>query len=324
MRLSARAAALLAVAVFALSVPASVSFAQDGADTPEFKTDKAKEAFAEGLKLFESGEYTKAKKKFQTAERGAKSKADRTKVKAWTTACSKSMPAFVGLQKLYDAKQYNRAYDAILRYLPKQRGTPAEKPFMTLYRRLEAALFQNLETFDIPKTRIYSQKYGKTFIKDPKLVVKGQCLHWTNKARPKETAQLKVESGITNWSGFDAVEFWVFPRSSVSTNVILMSRDVKQDKTKTGRPPVVKPGQKFLHFFTKQVKFKPNGRWQYKRIPLKEFQSQGGASLTQIVDFRLQVRAGPVFDMLVDEIRVRRKDPGAASSKSSSKKGGRR
>ena len=45
------------------------------------------------------------------------------------------------------------------------------------------------------------------------------------------------------------------------------------------------------------------------RLPLASFKSQGGASFEAVTDFRIQVQGGKAFNFLIDEIRLRKKNP---------------
>ena len=63
----------------------------------------------------------------------------------------------------------------------------------------------------------------------------------------------------------------------------------------------------------RKVPLKRTRAWQYVRIPLSTFKSQGGASLETVTDFRLQVQGGKAFNFLIDEIRLRKKNPKQAA-----------
>ena len=62
-----------------------------------------------------------------------------------------------------------------------------------------------------------------------------------------------------------------------------------------------------------KMPIKKTKAWQYVRIPLSSLKSQGGASLETVTDFRIQVPGGKTFNFLIDDIRLRKKNPQPAA-----------
>jgi hypothetical protein len=285
--------------------------AQDAAGTPaaipepEFKNDAAKKAYDKGKEEFANGKYAEASKSFKTALSGAKEKKDKDIVDGWINA-TKGGPLLVQIRKLKDAKVWNEAYDRLLAVLPKYRGTPLEAELQSVYKELDGLLFEDLENFNQPKPALFSKQYGKTFIHDPKLLANGTtCLHWQNTPDGK-AGMLKIKSVPEDWTGYNTVEFWVKVRVGCKAEVVLMSTAVNKE----GQTPPSAPGGEALQpILIHPVVLQPKGEWQYVRLPLKSFQSQGGAALSSIVDFRIQIPAAKAFDFFIDEIRLRRANP---------------
>lgn len=274
---------------------------------PQFKSDKSREAFAKGKEQFAAGEYKDASKSFKKALSGAKEKADKNLVNKWVLGCKGSV-TLKKIEQYHKRKLWNEAYDQILIALQRYGETPLREPMMKLYTELEGALFLTLENFNFTNTREYSEKYGKSFIKDPRYLVNGtQCLRWQN-TPDRKPGMLKLSNVPRNWSQFKAVEFWIALQVAATPDAVAMSAGGKQ---KAGAARTVAPaGQAVRTFLIHKVPLKKTKAWQYVRIPLASFKSQGGASFETVTDFRIQVpQGGRQFNFLVDEIRLRRKNP---------------
>ena len=182
--------------------------ASKDAPEPMFKAEKYKEAFEKGKKEFAAGEYKDAGKSFKKALSGGKAKADKALVNKWVLAC-KGSTTVKRIELMRERNLWNEAYDQLLGALQRYGETPLRDPMLKLYAELEGALFLNLENFDYANTRLYSQLYGKSFVKDPRYLANGtQCLRWQN-TKDGKVGQLKLKNIPRDWSQFQSVEFWI-------------------------------------------------------------------------------------------------------------------
>ena len=280
--------------------------ASKDASEPMFKAEKYKEAFEKGKKEFAAGEYKDAGKSFKKALSGGKAKADKALVNKWVLAC-KGSTMVKRIELMRKRNLWNEAYDQLLSALQRYGETPLRAPMLKLYAELEGALFLNLENFDYANTRLYSQLYGKSFVKDPRYLANGtQCLRWQN-TRDGKPGMLKLTNVPRNWSQFQSIEFWHALQVPATPEAVVMSAGGKK---KAGGAPVAAPaGQAVRIFLMRKVGVKNTRAWQYVRLPLASFKSQGGASFEAVTDFRIQVQGGKAFNFLIDEIRLRKKNP---------------
>ncbi len=286
--------------------------AQDAAEPdkeatqPRFKAEKYKEAFDAGKKEFSAGDYKSAGKSFKSALRGAMAKADKELVNKWVLAC-KGSPTLRKIQLMRQRNLWNEAYDHLLLAMQRYGKTPLRTAMNKLYAELDGALFFTLENFDYANTSLFSRKYGKSFVKDPLYLANGtQCLRWEN-TRDGKPGMLKLPSVPRDWSQFNSVEFWMALQFPATPDAVLMSAGGKK---KPGAARTIAPaGQAVRTFLIHKVPLKKSRAWQYVRIPLSVFKSQGGASIETVTDFRLQVPGGKAFNLLIDEIRLRKKNP---------------
>ena len=310
--------ALVVFSLAAVCLPSgALLWAQDAADAskeapaPMFKAEKYKEAFEKGKKEFAAGEYKDASKSFKKSLSGGKEKADKVLVNKWILAC-KGSATLRKIEVMRQRNLWNEAYDQFIIAFERYGETPLRGSMLKLYANLEGTLFLNLENFNYTNTRDYSQKYGKSFIKDPRYLTNGtQCLRWQNTTDGKP-GMLKLNNVPSNWSGFKSVEFYIFVYERANLEAVIMSSGGK--KKAGGAPTAAPAGQAVQTSFLSKVLLQNTKQWQLVRLNLSSFKSQGGASLESVKDFRLQVpRGGRKFDFLIDEIRLRKKNPKQAT-----------
>jgi len=305
--------ALTILSLAAMCLPSGALLRTQDKDTaePVFKAEKYKEAFEKGKKEFAGGEYKDAGKSFKKALSGGKAKADKALVNKWVLACKGSTTVKRG-ELMRERNLWNEAYDQLLVALQRYGETPLRAPMLKLYAELEGALFLNLENFDYANTRLYSQLYGKSFVKDPRYLANGtQCLRWQN-TRDGKPGMLKLTNVPRNWSQFQSIEFWIALQVSAIPEAVVMSAGGAKKKGAAART-VAPRGQAVRTFLISKVPIKKTKAWQYIRIPLASLKSQGGATLEAVTDFRIQVPGGKTFNFLVDDIRLRKKNPQQAA-----------
>tara|TARA_B100000809_G_scaffold260994_1_gene308971 strand:+ start:688 stop:1665 length:978 start_codon:yes stop_codon:yes gene_type:complete len=280
---------------------------------PVFKAEKYKEAFAKGKEEFAAGDYRGAGKSFKKALGGGKEKADKALVNKWVLAC-KGAPTLKKLQLMQKRNLWNEAYDQLVNIaLPRYGETPLKTELYKLFAELDGALFQRIENFDFANKSLFSQKYGKSFVSDPLYLcpVGTQCLRWEN-TRDGKPGMLKLVNVPKDWSQFNSVEFWMALQLAATPDVLLMSTGSAKKKPGVARA-VVPAGQALRSCLMRKVPLKKTRAWQLVRIPMASFKSQGGGSLQTVTDFRLQVAGGKSFNFLIDEFRLRRKNPKPAA-----------
>ncbi len=277
---------------------------------PSFKDEKYKTSFNQGTEEFKAGDYKGAGKSFKSALRGAAAKADKAIVNNWILACKGAL-TLKKIELLRQRNLWNEAYDQLQLAWPRYGETPLRASLDKLHAELDGALFYRLENFDFANTSLFTRKYGKTFVKDPLYLVNGtQCLRWEN-TKDGKVGQLKLGSVPRDWSQYNSVEFYIAMHVSATPEVYLMSAGGKK---KAGTARTVAPkGRSVSICLMRKVPLKKTRAWQYVRIPLSTFKSQGGASLETVTDFRLQVQGGKPFNFLIDEIRLRKKNPKPAA-----------
>ena len=123
---------------------------------------------------------------------------------------------------------------------------------------------------------------------------------------------LKLVNVPKDWSQFHSVEFWMALQVAATPEVVLMSSGTAKKKAGVARA-VVPAGQALRTFLMGKVPLKRTKAWQLVRISMASFKSQGGGTLEAVTDFRLQVPGGKAFNFLIDEIRLRRKNPKPAA-----------
>ncbi|MEC7776657.1 MAG: hypothetical protein VYC32_11235 [Planctomycetota bacterium] len=289
----------------------SAADASKPAPEPEFKSEKYKESYDKGKKEFEAGEYKDASRSFKKALSGARTKEDKAQVNKWILGC-KGSSVLKKIEQYKKRNLWNEAYDQVLIALQRYGETPISGPLMKLFTDLENALFLEIENFNFSNTSLYSAKYGKSFVKDPAYLANGtQCLRWQN-TRDGKPGMLKISNVPRNWSQFKSLEFWIALQVSAIPAAVVMSAGGAKPKGAAART-VAPRGQAVRTFLISKVPVKKTKAWQYVRIPLASLKSQGGATLEAVTDFRIQVPGGKTFNFLVDDIRLRKKNPQQAA-----------
>lgn len=286
---------------------------QKEAAEPVFKAEKYKEAFDKGKEEFAAGDYKGAGKSFKKALSGGKEKADKALVNKWVLGC-RGAPTLKKLQLMQKRNLWNEAYDQLVNIaLPRYRETPLKNALYRLYADLDGALFHRLENFNFVNKSLFSQKYGKSFVNDPLYFCPAgtQCLRWENTTDGKP-GMLKLPVVPKDWSQFNSVEFWMALHVPATPEVFLMSSGAARKKAGVARA-VVPAGQALRTCLMSRVPLKKTRAWQLVRISMASFKSQGGGTLESVTDFRLQVPGGKAFNFLIDEIRLRRKNPKQAT-----------
>lgn len=293
---------------------AGIQDAGSKAAAPAFKTEKAKAEFDKAQSLYKEGEYKDASSAFKKAARGAASTKDKKLVESWVKACDGAR--YVGaVKKLMEQNRLQAAHAQLAKIQRRCLGNPSESLLMEVVGELDKRLFVMLENFDQRSGR-YTAKYGKTWINDPRIVIRGkQCLRWTN-TKDGKPGMLKVTTipqEARNLTRFDAIEFWMsYTIPPAAQVVILCGKAQKKDKGTLPQPR--QPGVKVQDAFFGKVAFAQKKGWQLVRLKLNTFQASGNPTLADVKDIRIQIPRNKAFDFYIDDIRLMRKDPPAEKS----------
>jgi hypothetical protein len=297
--------------------------AAPAAKEPEFKKSSAKDDFEKGKSLYNEGNYKDAEPLFRKAKAEAKEKDDKDIVESWAQAAS-------GAQLLEKVKlrvkqrQLHQAYQEAEAYSRKYKDTPVEAEFKKFMVEIENEIFVSVETFDNPSNE-YTEKFGKTFVKEPKLLLDGTpCLRWTNTA-DRKPAMLRVKGAPTDWTQFEAVEFFMNVTAAPGTpEMALISGESDASSKKKKAPKRKGAAEAPTDVLIAPLRL-PSGTgiWQKVRIPMSEFKAQGEAKLSYVQAFQIQVAGGRPFDVLIDKILLVKKDgPAGGSAPDAKKKAG--
>lgn len=280
---------------------------------PEFSKEESREAFELGRSLFGIGKFEEAAAQFKKVRGDAKAKADQLVVQSWIDGAAGG----ILLKKLKKVPPANwlALYDQVLQdYYPKYRATAAGPLFKEFLSELEEACFVILETFDVPSLA-YSEKFGKTFVSDPKQTLDGtRCLRWTN-TKDRKAAALKIQGATapfpSDWTPFSQVEFWVSvrvqPRGAEAVIMCSAPGGGGGAKAKAAARE---------DFFQRTIEIASSpGKWKRIRVPISDFRPSGGARLDAIAFFQIQIPAGAAFDFLIDRVALVRKEPLAPGAK---------
>lgn len=280
---------------------------------PKFKKPSAKDSFTKGRSLYDEGKFKEAEASFKKAKGDASGPEDRALVEGWLQAAAGGQ-ILERLKARVKNRQLRLAYQEGENYAARFQSTPIGPQFRAFLEELGSQLFVMIEDFNNPSPE-YSEKYGKTFVQDEKLLADGTpCLRWVN-TKEKGPAALKVRDVPRDWRGLDAIELWVnVIKVPPSPEAVLLCSSAPPGGKKAARAPKKKKsaaGGGVVDSYVLGMRVtSTRGKWQKIRLPLAEFKAQGSASLTTVSGFQIQVSGGQEFELLVDRIVAVRKDPG--------------
>ena len=253
-----------------------------------------------GAKLFEQGkdafskqEYRDAYKHFKGARKHAKDKATKQEVRRWTSGAEGGAKLASFREQAEQGKKYV-AYQRAEKELPRYQETPVREEYEKFIAEIRGQLFQALETFESKGNR-FSEKYGKTFIREPKFVKQGrQALRWIPTGT---TPELKVKKVPSDLKGFRAVSFWMcFESGSAPYQIVFKAK---------GKGKTELTGKSVINGYFKQMK--GHKGWKRIEVPLDKMDPQGTADWTKILDFRIQFSSARKITTYVDDIALIKK-----------------
>ena len=262
-----------------------------GADkepTLAWRKAEGAEKYEAAKKLFEEKNYKEAGATFKDARKLAKGRVTKEQVNKWLLASEGGL-RLASLQKQIDTNP--RGVYALLEKFQRQYAeTPIGADYEKALTQLRSRLFVSLETFDRPSKR-YSEKFGKTFVKDPKFVKQGfRALKWETINHP---SSLKVSSVPRNLTQFKAVSFWInFPKSGMPYWVVFKGK---------GKSSAGLAGTQ-LTDNTYSVQRKHKKGWHRVEIPFSDFTQFGNVSWDKIESFQIYFDQKRKITLYVDDI----------------------
>src|SRR6185503_248021 len=272
--------------------------------TPVFR-GKGEEMFKKGQELFEAEKYKDALAEMKRAKDQGKTPADKELVQTWVSACEGGI-ALENYKKEAQHGAASRVYFFTMEALDRYRSTPIAPKLNAFADELALKTLVVLENFDSPSPR-YSEKFGKRFINDPKVVFRGShSLEWTTQKDGK-ASQLRLKDPPAKWTPFQSIVFWVRWERPVNIQLLAMTGG-KSEGESNALEYTVSPGK--------------SGRagWEVVKVDLERFKAHGSANWNNVQDFMLQIEAKSTFKFDIDEIALVRKDkPDAGSADSDTK-----
>jgi hypothetical protein len=270
---------------------------------PEFRSAKGQEAFADGKQFFEVESYKEALEAMKKAKEQAKAAPDKSAVDRWIKACQggstlqsykKMVGTASGRQVLFAALTTREAY----------KDTPIVPRYDLFVDEMWSKTLHVLETFDSPSLR-FTEKYGKHFIVDKKLVYHGTgCLQWSSTKEP--VSQLKLADAPRRWTSYHSVVFWIRSDRPVDFQLLALSPG-KAEEQSAMECSVSSPA---------------SVNWRLVEVPLDNFKKHGQGTFAAVDLFMIQIDSKASYKFYIDEVALVRKDgaEAAADTKDDQKK----
>lgn len=243
--------------------------------------------FDAGVAAFEKEEYRTAEGLFKDAKRHAKNKATKNEIKRWR----RGVRGGVMLKALTEKKKKKREiWVEAQKAMGTFEGTPVAAKYKDLVDSLGKEVSFLIEGFERVSNR-YSEKFGKKFVDDEKIVRSGKrCIEWKTTGND---AELKVEKLPRDLSAFHSVSVWInFPKRSAPYQLVFKGKGKTQSNY----------GQSMTNAFL--LSMKPHKGWKRIDVPLKSFAVQGDVKWSSIQDFRIQFIGKRNVLLHVDDIML--------------------
>lgn len=258
-------------------------------------TDEGEALFARAVAHLEAGEYRELGETCKKLRSQAKDGATRELVASYLSAAEGGLQLERCREQARQGKQraaYGDAQKAYARYAE----TPVGPAYVTFLEHLRGELFTVLEDFEKSGAR-YSEKFGKSFVQDPKFVKEGrQSLKWEIAGK---NVSLKVE-GLPKDLVQDhvGISMWVnFPAGTAPYRLVFAC---------TGKSASTQ-GEAVQDSFYKAIAAQRG--WTRIEADWKEFSQQGAADWSKVEDFRIQFDGRPGITLYVDDICLIKRSP---------------
>ena len=155
--------------------------------------------------LFRSKDFAKAVEKFKAARKQAKNRTTRMYIDNWLLA-TEGANELNALQQQAKQGKESAAYRIGAKNYPRYAQSPIGPEYKKFLTEMESKLFVVLDDFERVSKR-YSEKFGKKFIDDPKLVQQGKrALEWKVSSKANE---LKIKSLPRNMDSFKSLVMYL-------------------------------------------------------------------------------------------------------------------
>jgi len=261
---------------------------------PEFKSEQGKEYFDQALQLYRAKDYKKARTGMRKLKNYVSGTKNRVLLDQWVRACEGGV-YIEAYKKMAERGAVRKTLSQVMNTSIRYRDTPINKEFEKLTDELLSKAAVVLEDFDAYSNR-YSKKFGKEFVKDPKIVFKGKySLLW--KSIKGKAAQLRLpeDKAPKNWNQFHSVMFWIYPIKPVEMELVALSATQKKGQESSGMV----------------YKYKPSSSrgWVRVEVELSKFKKHGAGSFSSVGLFLFQIEAKTSYQFCLDQIMLIRKDP---------------
>ncbi|MBA4684431.1 MAG: hypothetical protein H2076_05510 [Planctomycetes bacterium] len=249
--------------------------------------------FEEARTAYDAKEYAEAVKKFKDARKQAKNRATRMHIDNWLLATEGANELNALIQQAKGGKE-SAAYRIGAKNYPRFAQSPIGPEYKKFLTEMETKLFVVLDDFERVSRR-YSEKFGKKFIDDEKLVQQGKrALEWKVSAQASE---LKIKSLPKNLESFKSLVMYLdMPKGGAAYQMVFVvpgTSDEGLSKVTTIQNAYI--AQMKSHRGLKRIE-----------VPLKNFKGQGNVEWARVKDFRIQFLGGKKFTAYVDFIALQK------------------
>lgn len=268
---------------------------------PEFRNPRAETSFDNAMSHYKKKEFDKARSAFKKAGSGTKDKQSKAVVNRWIKASdgAKKLSKLRARARSKPVDSYFRGMEAVKSF----RDTPIFSDFRAFLDELSEQAFYKIDDFDIP-SKAYSVKYGKKWIKDPKIVQLGLgCIHW-KQTKDFKGYQLKFKEIPQSFTPYFAVSFWVKVQKPAKMSLVAETQGEGKDQfdAVTGRKFRQKPA------FRREFTLRKSRKWVRVQFPLGAFEPFADPDWKSVTKLYLATAPKAQFDLYLDQVQLVRKD----------------
>ncbi len=264
-------------------------------ETPDLAWKKPEGAtlLAEGRSAFDAKEFAKAVEKFKAARKMAKNRTTRMYIDNWMLA-TEGANELNALQKQAELGKESAAYRIGAKNYPRFAQSPIGPEYKKFLTEMESKLFVVLDDFERVSKR-YSEKFGKKFIDDPKLVQQGKrALEWKVSSKAHE---LKIKTLPRNMDSYKSLVMYLDMPAGGSAYQLVF---VVPGSSEEGLSKVTTVQNAYI------AQMKSHRGLKRIEVPLKNFKGQGSAEWSRVKDFRIQFLGGKRFTAYLDFVALQK------------------
>lgn len=259
----------------------------------EWRKPEGGDLFTQAQKAFDEESYKESYDLFKKLKKLAKNKKAKITVALYRKGAEGGYKLAGFKERIEKSPKHKIYLEAEKAFSSDYRDTPVAAAYEEFLKKLAGELFNRIENFE-SKGKRYSEKFGKTFIEEPKLVKEGRrSLRWETKGK-HNVLKIKGKQVPDRLTGFRAVSFWMyFDGRGAPFEAMFIC---KGDSKRTVSQETLKNG------YFKALK--AHKGWKRIEIPLKEFAQQGKADWGKVEDFRIQFNEGAKVTVYLDDISL--------------------